>query len=100
VVASVERALSLEPDRIASFGYAYAPWMKRHQKLLPDPAMAGPLERLRQMRAAAAAIVAAGRVPTASTISQFRKIRSTSASGGGACGEISRAIPTTGRRRR
>jgi oxygen-independent coproporphyrinogen III oxidase len=63
VLASVERALLLEPDRIALFGYAHVPWMKRHQKLLPEPALPSPTERLRQMRAAAAAIIASGRVP-------------------------------------
>jgi oxygen-independent coproporphyrinogen-3 oxidase len=63
VLASVERALSLDPDRIALFGYAHVPWMKRHQKQLPEPAIPAPAERLRQMRCAAAAIVASGRVP-------------------------------------
>ena len=41
-LATVDKAVSLEPARIALFGYAHVPWMKRHQKLLerytlPDP---------------------------------------------------------------
>jgi len=62
VVRSVEQAVSLRPDRIALFGYAHVPWMKRHQKLLPEAAMPEASERLRQMHAAAAAITAAGYV--------------------------------------
>jgi len=33
-LATVDKAVSLEPSRIALFGYAHVPWMKRHQKLL------------------------------------------------------------------
>jgi oxygen-independent coproporphyrinogen-3 oxidase len=32
--ATVDQAASLEPARLALFGYAHVPWMKRHQKLL------------------------------------------------------------------
>jgi len=63
VVNSVRLALSLDPDRLALFGYAHVPWMKRHQALLPQDAMPGAAERLAQMRAAADTIVAAGYVP-------------------------------------
>jgi oxygen-independent coproporphyrinogen-3 oxidase len=33
-LATVDKAVSLSPSRIALFGYAHVPWMKRHQKLL------------------------------------------------------------------
>lgn len=33
-LATVDKAVSLDPSRIALFGYAHVPWMKRHQKLL------------------------------------------------------------------
>lgn len=33
-LATIDRAAALQPDRIALFGYAHVPWMKRHQKLL------------------------------------------------------------------
>lgn len=33
---TVELTLSLEPDRISLFGYAHVPWMKKHQKLVPE----------------------------------------------------------------
>jgi len=48
VTATTEQALALNPDRIAVFGYAHVPWMKKHQNLLPNDAMPGTLERWRQ----------------------------------------------------
>ena len=33
-LATVDKAASLSPSRVALFGYAHVPWMKRHQKLL------------------------------------------------------------------
>ncbi len=33
---SIDKALSLRPDRVALFGYAHVPWMKKHMKLIPD----------------------------------------------------------------
>jgi len=66
-VASVERtarqALTLAPDRIALFGYAHVPWMKKHQALIDEAALPGPGERLAQFRAAAAVFAAGGMVP-------------------------------------
>jgi oxygen-independent coproporphyrinogen III oxidase len=51
-VASVERtahqALTLAPDRIAVFGYAHVPWMKRHQTALKEPELPDAAERFAQ----------------------------------------------------
>ena len=52
IAATIERALHFNPDRIALFGYAHVPWMKRHQQLLPERELPGALERLAQMKAA------------------------------------------------
>jgi oxygen-independent coproporphyrinogen-3 oxidase len=62
VVASVEQAAALAPDRVALFGYAHVPWMKPHQRLLPEAALPGPEERWRQAEAAAARLTALGYV--------------------------------------
>lgn len=51
VAASEDTALgvvSLEPSRLAVFGYAHVPHMKAHQKLIPDASLPGPAERLAQ----------------------------------------------------
>lgn len=63
VAATVRRALELDPDRIALFGYAHVPWMKRHQNLLPEHALPGSLDRLAQSRAAADVLIKAGYRP-------------------------------------
>lgn len=62
VVRSVDLALRLDPDRIALFGYAHVPWMKRHQALLPEDSLPDAVARVEQREAAAAAFVEAGYV--------------------------------------
>ncbi len=62
VVRSVELALQLDPDRIALFGYAHVPWMKRHQALLPEEALPDAVQRVEQSTAAAATLLRAGYV--------------------------------------
>jgi oxygen-independent coproporphyrinogen-3 oxidase len=63
VAATVRRALALDPDRIALFGYAHVPWMKRHQRLLPESALPPPIERFAQYRAASGVLMQAGYQP-------------------------------------
>ena len=60
VIDTAERALALSPDRIALFGYAHVPWMKRHQKLIPEATLPGSHERFSQSRAAADVFVGSG----------------------------------------
>jgi len=60
VTATVRRSLVLDADRVALFGYAHVPWMKRHQRLLPEEALPGTFDRLAQSRAAAAVLKQAG----------------------------------------
>ncbi|MEZ0170130.1 oxygen-independent coproporphyrinogen III oxidase [Microvirga sp. TS319] len=62
VLRTVELSLRLDPDRIALFGYAHVPWMKRHQALLPEKAMPDALQRVEQSTAAASALLKAGYV--------------------------------------
>jgi oxygen-independent coproporphyrinogen-3 oxidase len=45
-------AVSLEPQRLAYFGYAHVPWLKPHQRLIDDSALPDASERLKQARAA------------------------------------------------
>ncbi len=60
---TAKQALRLEPDRIALFGYAHVPWMKRHQRLLPEDALPQSGARFAQSRAAADVFIAAGYQP-------------------------------------
>jgi len=53
-------ALTLAPDRLAVFGYAHVPHLKRHQQRLDAAALPGAAERWRQEQAIAETLVAAG----------------------------------------
>ncbi|MEX0318230.1 MAG: oxygen-independent coproporphyrinogen III oxidase [Ruegeria sp.] len=43
---SVQKLLSLNPDRVALYGYAHVPWMAKRQQLIPSDALPTPEERL------------------------------------------------------
>ena len=60
---TVELAVAMEPDRLAVFGYAHVPWMKKHQRLIPEAALPGDAERLAQAEAAAEVLQSAGYLP-------------------------------------
>ncbi|MEP9354459.1 oxygen-independent coproporphyrinogen III oxidase [Xanthobacter sp. KR7-65] len=57
---TVEEALGLDPDRIAVFGYAHVPWMKKHQALIPEAALPDAAERLAQAELVAERLKAHG----------------------------------------
>ncbi|WP_457796189.1 oxygen-independent coproporphyrinogen III oxidase [Methylocystis sp. S23] len=63
-VADVERtaamAASLDPQRLAVFGYAHVPWFKANQKLIDAAALPGAAERLAQAAAVRATLSRAG----------------------------------------
>lgn len=42
---NMELAVLLNPDRIAYFGYAHVPWMKRHMNLLPQDRLPNLMQR-------------------------------------------------------
>jgi oxygen-independent coproporphyrinogen III oxidase len=63
VARTVEQALRLAPDRVAVFGYAHVPWMKKHQALLPEAALPGPQERFMQRQAVEDTAIAQGYQP-------------------------------------
>ena len=60
VQATARQALSLQPDRLAVFGYAHVPWLKTHQRMIEDSVLPGVRERFEQAQAVATEIVAAG----------------------------------------
>jgi oxygen-independent coproporphyrinogen-3 oxidase len=47
IAQSVQKLLTLSPDRVALYGYAHVPWMARRQQLIPSDALPTPQERLR-----------------------------------------------------
>ncbi|MDP3370741.1 MAG: oxygen-independent coproporphyrinogen III oxidase [Brevundimonas sp.] len=62
VAASLETALSLAPDRVALFGYAHVPWMKKHQAMIRAEDLADVAGRWSQAEAAEAVLLAHGYV--------------------------------------
>ena len=57
---TVGQIVSLNPDRVALFGYAHVPWMKKHQSLIPEHALPDIAERYRQMTMAGEMLKQAG----------------------------------------
>lgn len=47
---TLEQVEALSPDRIALFGYAHVPWVKTHQKLIPEDSLPDNVERFTQAR--------------------------------------------------
>jgi oxygen-independent coproporphyrinogen-3 oxidase len=53
VTRSAVLATSLNPQRLALFGYAHVPWFKTHQKMIDAAQLPGLAQRIEQSRAAA-----------------------------------------------
>lgn len=60
---SAERAATLRPQRIALFGYAHVPWLKKHQRLIDETTLPDAAARLAQSEAARQVLIGAGYVP-------------------------------------
>lgn len=63
VAQSIEQVRTLEPDRVALFGYAHVPWMKPNQKLIPEAALPDALERVKQANVASDILQDGGYLP-------------------------------------
>lgn len=59
---AMDYAAGMAPDRIALFGYAHVPWMKKHMRLIPEQALPDAPARLDLFAAAAETLEAAGYV--------------------------------------
>ncbi|MDE3176104.1 MAG: oxygen-independent coproporphyrinogen III oxidase [Pseudomonadota bacterium] len=51
VTRTARQALQLGADRVAVFGYAHVPWMKKHQAVIPDASLPDALARFEQCQA-------------------------------------------------
>ncbi|HEY7800689.1 MAG TPA: oxygen-independent coproporphyrinogen III oxidase [Hyphomonadaceae bacterium] len=63
VVDTARFAADEDADRVAVFGYAHVPWMKKHQKAIRDEDLAEGEERFRQAEAAAETLLQSGYLP-------------------------------------
>ncbi len=57
---TLDRIISIHPDRLAVFGFAYVPWSKPHQRLLPQEALPKTEQRVELFLAAVEAFTKAG----------------------------------------
>ncbi len=62
LMATVDKTLALAPHRIALYGYAHVPWMKRHQKLIDADRLPDAGARQKLFNAAMARFVEGGYV--------------------------------------
>ncbi len=53
LLETIDKALTLRPDRIALFGYAHVPWMAKNQRLIDEAALPTPVARFEMAQAAA-----------------------------------------------
>ena len=60
VARTIEKVLSLDPDRIAIFGYAHLPSRLKHQRLIDDKVLPDAMQRFQQSRRVAAMLAQAG----------------------------------------
>ncbi|MDQ8700658.1 oxygen-independent coproporphyrinogen III oxidase [Hyphomicrobium sp. LHD-15] len=59
---TLDQVLALQPDRAAVFGYAHLPDRLKHQRLIDETTLPGPVERFAQARLIARRLVEAGYV--------------------------------------
>lgn len=59
-IATLDRVISLNPDRLAVFGYAHVPWMRPHQKQLNESDLPDTKARFQLFRLAHDALIGAG----------------------------------------
>ena len=57
---TARRVIELQPDRIALFGYAHVPWVKKHQQMIREADLPDGVARFEHAAAAAELLVAAG----------------------------------------
>lgn len=60
---TLDQVIDLDPDRVALFGYAHVPWMKKHQRMIDESALPDTLNRFRQSNIAASALRRMGYQP-------------------------------------
>ncbi|HET8542219.1 MAG TPA: oxygen-independent coproporphyrinogen III oxidase [Anaeromyxobacter sp.] len=57
---TLRRIVTIHPDRLAVFGFAYVPWSKPHQRLLPQEALPKTQQRVELFLAAVEAFTSSG----------------------------------------
>lgn len=57
---SIERAISIQPDRLVTFSYAHVPWLKKHQQILQKKGLPNSETKMAMFERATELMLAAG----------------------------------------
>ncbi len=57
---TLDKIIEIDPDRIAVFNYAYVPWLKPHQRVIPEDTLPSAEERLQLLKLAVERLTGAG----------------------------------------
>lgn len=57
---SIERAISIKPDRLVTFSYAHVPWLKKHQEILQKKGLPASADKMAMFEKATALMLEAG----------------------------------------
>ncbi|MEP0942077.1 MAG: oxygen-independent coproporphyrinogen III oxidase [Rhizobiaceae bacterium] len=63
LLKTIDQCIALKPDRMALFGYAHVPWLKKHQNMIKLQDLPGTNQRYDDAQAAAESLVDAGFQP-------------------------------------
>lgn len=63
LAATIEKVVALSPDRVALFGYAHVPWMKKHQSMIDESWLPDASARFAQAALGANLLTHAGYLP-------------------------------------
>ncbi len=57
---TIQQVISIKPDRIAMFGYAHVPWVKKHQQMIAETSLPDTFERFDQSQLADQMLIESG----------------------------------------
>lgn len=60
LLTTLEQCISMGPDRLALFGYAHVPWLKKHQQMIKQDDLASPSERFEHASKGSKLLTSAG----------------------------------------
>lgn len=60
IIETIDLAVGLKPKRLSLFGYAHVPWMKKHQRLIPEESLPDMAKRWRQYDTATKRLIGHG----------------------------------------
>jgi oxygen-independent coproporphyrinogen-3 oxidase len=60
---TIQKAITIKPDRLVTFSYAHVPWIKKHQVILEKKGLPAPVEKMNMFLAAYSLLKDSGYMP-------------------------------------